>query len=227
MAEDPAVKHPVLVAIEAAAPAGCTIATNTSAIPIGELAAVLERPERFLGAHWFNPPQWVPAVEVIPHAGTAAEHVARVVALLERLGKEPTVVADSAGFVANRIQFAMFAEAASIVAEGLASAADVDRIVRGSFGFRLPFFGPFAIADMAGLDTYAGAYGALERGLGERFAVLEAIRERVARGELGTKAGGGFVELSADELPRLLAARDEAYVALSRLLAELGSRRGA
>ena len=92
-------------------------------------------------------------------AGMGAEALFEIVSRmdLERLGKEPTVVGDTAGFVANRIQMAMFKEAAAVVAEGFASAEDVDRIVRGSFGFRLPFFGPFAIADMAGLDTYAGA----------------------------------------------------------------------
>lgn len=227
VAEDPAVKDQVLAAIEAAAPAGCTIASNTSAIPIGSMAAGMARPERFLGAHWFNPPQWVPAVEVIPHAGTAPEHVERIVDLLQRLGKVPTVVGDAAGFVANRIQFAMFKEAASVVADGVASAEDVDRVVRASFGFRLPFFGPFAIADMAGLDVYAGAYAAMERDLGPRFAVPEALREHVEAGRYGTKTGGAFLDIQPEEIPRLVAERDRAYAELGRLLRRLAELEGA
>ena len=83
------------------------------------------------------------------------------------LDKAPVVVGDGPGFVANRIQFAMFKEAARIVEEGLASAEQVDEVVRSSFGFRLPFFGPFTIADMAGLDVYADIFDTLERGLGQ------------------------------------------------------------
>jgi 3-hydroxybutyryl-CoA dehydrogenase len=218
VAEDPGVKAIVLRAIEDAASDDCTVATNTSAIPIGDLAAGLRRPERFLGAHWFNPAQWIPCVEVIPHETTADVHVTRVVALLEALGKQPTIVRDTAGFVANRIQMAMFKEAAAVVADGIATADDVDRIVRGSFGFRLPFFGPFAIADMAGLDVYAGAYAALERSLGPRFAVPESVRDHVDAGRFGTKAGGGYVDIAPEDLPRILADRDASYVALTRLL---------
>lgn len=226
VAERPEVKHGVLSAVEEAAGDDCLIATNTSAIPIGELAAPLRRPERFLGAHWFNPPQWVPCVEVIPHAGTAPEAVERITALLEALGKEPTVVGDAAGFVANRIQFAMFREAASVVADGVATPEQVDRVVRSSFGFRLPFYGPFEIADMAGLDVYAGAYAALERGLGERMSAPPALLEQVDAGRLGVKSGGGFRDLDPETVEWMLAERDALYVALGRLLEGRGARGG-
>ena len=95
--------------------------------------------------------------------------------------------------------------------------------MRNSFGFRLPFFGPFMIADMAGLDVYAGAYAALEADLGERFAAPGELTERVARGCLGAKAGGGFSALGPEDLPRVARERDRAYVALSRLLATLAA----
>lgn len=221
--EDPSIKHPVLATIEAAAPRDAVIATNTSAIPIAELSAPLTHPERFLGAHWFNPSQWVPCVEVVPGPATSQDHIDAVIALLGRLGKRAAVVGDGPGFVANRIQFAMFKEAASIVEEGLATPEVVDEVVRTSFGFRLPFFGPFEIADMAGLDVYAGAYSSLEAGLGERMAVPAAITERVAAGRLGMKSGGGFLDLGPDEAAAMAAWRDTAYVALSRLGADLGS----
>jgi 3-hydroxybutyryl-CoA dehydrogenase len=217
--EDVAVKHPVLAEVEAAAADHTIIATNTSAIPIRVLAAPLRTPERFLGAHFFNPPQWVPAVEVIPGPKTDPAVVEAMVALLRRLGKDPVPVGDGPGFVANRIQFAMFREAALLVEEGIASADEVDRVVRSSFGFRLPFYGPFTIADMAGLDVYAGAYQTLSAELGPRMSAPESLSDLVSGGRLGTKSGGGFL------LPETAASRereeqrDQLYAALERLRA--------
>ena len=120
--------------------------------------------------HWFVPPLLVPCVEVIPRPDDRRHGVEQVVEVLTRLGKAAVVVGDGPGFVANRIQFAMFREAAKIVEEGLATPEQVDQVVRSSFGFRLPFFGPFTIADLAGLDVYADIYEALERGLGPGFS---------------------------------------------------------
>lgn len=224
--EEPGLKGRVLSAAGAAAPSAL-IATNTSAIPIGELAASVPAPERFLGMHWFNPAQWVPAVEVIPAPATAPEAVERASALLRRLGKEPTVVGDAAGFVANRIQFAMFKEAASVVADGIATPEEVDSVVRSSFGFRLPFYGPFAIADMAGLDVYAGAYGALERAFGPRFAAPPALLELVGQGRLGAKAGGGFLAPGQESAEQRARRRDAAYAALTRLREQLDAEAAA
>jgi len=219
--EDPAVKAAVFRRVEAAAPAEAIVATNTSAIPIADLSKAFTRPERFLGVHWFNPPQWVPGVEVIPGPHTNPAVVERCHELLRRLGKRPVTVGDSAGFVGNRIQFAAFKEAVQIVADGVASPEAVDEIVRTTFGFRLPFYGPFAIADMAGLDVYAGAFAALERGLGPRFAAPEKLRELVEQGRLGNKSGGGFLGITGEEAEKMAARRDESYAALARLLDEL------
>ena len=145
------------------------IATNTSAIPIRELAPALRSPERFVGTHWFNPPQWIPCVEVIAGPSTSPEVIAKTASLLTRLGKKPVVVGDAGGFVANRLQFAMYKEAVSIVADGVATPEQVDEVVRNSFGFRLPIFGPFMIADMAGLGRLRrrvrGARGGPRRAL--------------------------------------------------------------
>jgi 3-hydroxybutyryl-CoA dehydrogenase len=219
--ERPDVKAEVYAAIEAAAPADAVVATNTSSIPIAGLAPGLRRPERFLGVHWFVPPLLVPCVEVIPASATAAHVVDRVVELLHRLGKTPVVVGDGPGFVANRIQFAMFKEATRIVEDGLAAPEQVDEVVRSSFGFRLPFFGPFTIADMAGLDVYADIFDTLEDGLGEGFAAPRILREHVERGELGVKTGRGFLELSESQADGLIDRRNRAYVALGRLRQEL------
>jgi 3-hydroxybutyryl-CoA dehydrogenase len=215
------VKVDVYAEIEAVAGAEAVVATNTSSIPIAQLAAGLRKPDRFLGVHWFVPPLLVPCVEVIRAATTADHVVDHVVAALNRLGKTPVVVGDGPGFVANRIQFAMFREATRIVEEGLAAPEHVDEVVRSSFGFRLPFFGPFTIADMAGLDVYADIFDTLEGGLGEGFSAPRLLREHVDRGEFGVKAGRGFLELSRMQADQLIDRRNRAYVALARLRQEL------
>ncbi len=215
------VKVEVYASIEAAAGESAVIATNTSSIPIGLLGSHLEKPARFLGVHWFVPPLLVPCVEVIPSPATDEAIVADVVDALTALGKTPVVVGDGPGFVANRIQFALFKEAAAIVEDGLATAEQVDEIVRSSFGFRLPFFGPFTIADMAGLDVYADIFETLERGLGPGFSAPELLTAHVAKGEFGVKTGRGFLDITQDEAAALIDRRDRAYLALARLRREL------
>ena len=219
--ERPDVKLAVYAEIEPAAADDAVIATNTSSIPIAELAAGLRRPGRFLGVHWFVPPLLVPCVEVIRAPSTEDRVVTLAVEALTRLGKTPVAVGDGPGFVANRIQFALFREAARIVEEGIAGPEQVDEVVRSSFGFRLPFFGPFTIADMAGLDVYADIYETLERGLGPDFAAPEILRQHVERGEFGVKSGRGFLELSQTEADELIDRRNRAYVALAGLRREL------
>jgi 3-hydroxybutyryl-CoA dehydrogenase len=112
-------------------------------------------------------------------------------------------------------------EALQCVEEGVASAQEVDEVVRSCFGFRLPFFGPFQIADMAGLDVYSSVLGTLRDGLGERFETPNALRELVEQGRMGTKSGAGFLEYSDEERERLLLERDRRYAALNELLERL------
>src|ERR1700694_4677676 len=115
VAEDLEVKQQVLRDCEQAVDAHAVIATNTSSLPVDELAAALRRPERFLGMHWFNPPEWTPGVEVVPVPATDEGVVERVVQLLRELGKSPAVVKPGVGFVANRLQMALLCEAVRCV----------------------------------------------------------------------------------------------------------------
>ncbi len=219
--EDMDLKRDTLGACSGAAPPGAVIVSNTSSLPINDLAAFVGDQERFCGMHWFNPPEWTPGVEVIPARETTTETVERVVEFLRGIGKRPAVVGDGPGFVANRIQNALFLEAVRCVEEGLASPQEVDEVVRSCFGFRLPFFGPFQIADMAGLDVYESVLGVLEEGLGERFEAPETLRKLVEGGRTGTKSGAGFLEYTEEERDRLLIERDRRYAALNELLERL------
>jgi len=219
--ESVGLKEEVLGICSAGASPEAVIVSNTSSLPMDELARFVEGPGRFCGMHWFNPPEWTPGVEVIPAANTDAGTVERLVGFLRSIGKRPAVVGSGPGFVANRIQNALFLEAVRCVEDGLASPEEVDEVVRSCFGFRLPFFGPFAIADMAGLDVYASVLGVLRDGLGERFEPPRMLLDLVDEGRTGTKAGAGFLDYTDEERGRLLLERDRRYAALLELLDRL------
>lgn len=215
-----ALKRDVLGVCASGAP-DAVIASNTSSFPIDELATFVVNPARFLGMHWFNPPEWTPGVEVIPHMGTDPAVTAQVMAFLHAIGKRPVMVGSGPAFVANRIQCALFREAVACVEAGLATPAEVDEVVRSTFGFRLPFFGPFQIVDMAGLDVHASVFRTLERDLGPEWQVPEILAREVDAGRLGTKTGAGFYDYTSEERNRLLIERDRRYAALARVLADL------
>jgi 3-hydroxybutyryl-CoA dehydrogenase len=216
-----AVKHEILARIGASAGDDTLIGSNTSTISIGKLAEALDRPARFLGVHFSNPAPFVPGVEVIPHATTDPDAVARVVELLRQCGKVGVPIADVTGFVLNRLQYALFSEAARLAEEGVATPQAIDLIARTTFGFRLPFFGPFAIADIAGLDVYEFCYGSLGEAYA-RFEEPQILKEKVDQGDLGVKTGRGFLATPPHRSADLAAYRDEAYRALALLLERLG-----
>ena len=216
------IKHATLGRISAAARPDAIIGSNTSTISIAKLAEVVENPERFLGVHFSNPAPFIPGVEVIPHEGTSEATVQAARTIVGETGKETATVKDVTGFVLNRLQYALFHEAAQVVEEGIATAEDVDTLVRTTFGFRLPFFGPFAIADMAGLDVYAFCYKSLQTGFPERFATPQILQEKVDAGQLGTKTGSGFLDVPAERTAALVAYRNKAYVAMQKLIEDLG-----
>jgi 3-hydroxybutyryl-CoA dehydrogenase len=206
VAEDVEVKRSVLAAVEAAAPRDAVIATNTSSLDVEQLSTALGRRERFLGMHWFNPPEWTPGVEVVPVSASDDDVVERVTGFLRAIGKRPAVVRAGVGFVANRLQMALFSEAVRCVEEGVASAEEVDEVVRSCFGFRLPFFGPFQIATMAGLDIYRAVLEQHRAGLGDRFLVPDDL-------------DAGFYEYADPDA--VAAERDKRYAALAELLERL------
>lgn len=219
--ENRQLKLEVLAKIDASNTDGI-IATNTSALPIGELADALSNKSRFMGVHWMNPAPFVPGVELIASEHTSDEVFEAARALVLAAGKVPAKVADVPGFVANRLQFALFKEAVKVVEEGLATPEDVDNVVSSTFGFRLAIFGPFAIGDMAGLDVYKASYDTLQGKYGDRLAAPETLSRLVAAGKIGLKAGGGFLQIPASRAAELVAYRNRAYQQLSALRADLG-----
>jgi 3-hydroxybutyryl-CoA dehydrogenase len=221
--EIPEIKREVFRRIGEAARPEAIIATNTSTLPVHTLADAVVRPERFLTVHFSNPAPFIPGVEIVAGERTDPAIVPVVRELLGRAGRHSAQVADTPGFVLNRLQYVLLKEAMSIVEEGIASPGDVDTIVSTTFGFRLCFFGPFAIADMAGLDVYANCFKTFEDAYGERFATPKLLKETVAAGHYGVKNGQGMTgAFPPDHMARLVAWRNTAYSRLNRLLEELG-----
>jgi 3-hydroxybutyryl-CoA dehydrogenase len=220
--EVPEIKRAVLARVEAAARPGTIIGTNTSTIPVHVLAEALEDPTRFLTVHWSNPAPFIPGVEIVAGEHTDPSVIPAVKQMLARAGRRSAQVADVPGFVLNRLQYVLLKEAMTIVEEGVATAEDIDTIVTSTFGFRLPFFGPFAIADMVGLDVYANGFATLEQAFGERLAAPKVLTDLVAQGRYGTKTGSGFLELDPEKREELIAYRNKAYNAMGELLRELG-----
>lgn len=182
------------------------LASNTSVIPITEIAQGLETRERILGTHWWNPPFLVPLVEVVGTDATAPAIVERVIALLTSVGKTPVhVKKDVAGFVGNRLQHALWREAIAIVAEGIADAETVDTVVKASFGRRLAVLGPLENADLVGTDLTLDIHNVVLKYLDRSPGPSPYLRGLVDCGRLGVKSGEGFRGWTPDEAAALRA----------------------
>ncbi len=173
------------------------IASNTSAIPITELAAVTNRPDKVLGLHFFSPVPMMQAVEVIKGAGTVDETARTGRDFVLQIGKEPIMVnRDVAGFVINRINFPSAIEAMNLVEQGVASVEDIDKGLRLAAGRRM---GIFETGDMVGLDVTYGAMKAMFEETGDpRWYPPLLLRRKVKAGHLGRKAGKGWYEYNED-----------------------------
>ncbi|MEH0970119.1 3-hydroxyacyl-CoA dehydrogenase family protein [Micromonospora sp. CPCC 205546] len=185
--ERPDLKRAVLREAETLRPA--LLGSNTSSIPIAALAEGLARPERFLGLHFFNPVWAMALLEVVVGPATAAETTAEAVALAGRLGKDPVVVRDMPGFATSRLGVTLGLEAIRMVADGVASPADIDKAM--VLGYRHPV-GPLELTDIVGLDVRLDIARTLQAAYGDRFAPPPLLEEMVAAGRLGKKSGEGF-----------------------------------
>jgi len=195
------------------------LASNTSSYEINELAAGVPNPERIIGTHWFHPPQITPCIEVIPSKDASQENIDFVMKFLTSMGKMPTICKSAPGFVANRIQMAMAAEAIALVEEGLATPVEVDRVVKSSFGFRLAAYGPFEIIDQAGADTYLSIYKYLYEKLGKaHFRPSRLLEKQVQAKKLGLKTSGGFYDYGPGAADAMRQDRDRKFYARLNLV---------
>ncbi len=165
------------------------LVSNTSSISITALAGSVANPERVAGMHFFNPVPVMKLVEVIRGLQSSDETVATVMALAERIDKTPVQVADAPGFVANRLLLPMINEAIFCLSEGVATAEDIDRVMR--LGASHPM-GPLALADLIGLDVCLGILEVLHGEFGDKYRPAPMLRQMVAAGRLGRKSGAGF-----------------------------------
>lgn len=220
--EVPETKKEVLARIEKAKRPETIVGTNTSTIPVRVLAEAFEDPSRFLTVHFSNPAPFIPGVELVAGERTDEAVFPLVEDMLRRAGRRSARVADVPGFVLNRLQYVLLKEAMAVVEEGIATPEDVDTIVSTTFGYRLPFFGPFAIADQAGLDVYANGFAIMEKAFGERLAAPGILKDLVARGHYGVKTGSGFLSGLEGKTDEVVAHRNTAYGRLAGLLRELG-----
>lgn len=187
--EQVAEKLRVLAAAESVVGDDTVLATNTSALSIGELATALRQPERFLGMHFFNPVPASKLVELIIGPATAAPVRERAVSCVRALGKTDVVVRDSPGFATSRLGVLLGLEAIRMLEEDVAEPDAIDRAME--LGYRHPM-GPLRLTDLVGLDVRLAIAEYLATALGDRFAPPRLLRDKVARGELGRKTGVGF-----------------------------------
>jgi 3-hydroxybutyryl-CoA dehydrogenase len=193
--ENEALKTAVLRQADAAAKADAILATNTSSLSIGKLAAATQRAHAFVGLHFFNPVPVMALVEVVHGPRTQGSTTEAAVALAERLGKTPVVVKDSPGFVVNRLLCPMLNEAVLAYSEGIATPQDIDEAMK--LGSNHPI-GPLALCDLIGLDVVLAVMEVFRREFDDpKYRPAPRLKEMVAAGHLGRKSGRGFYAYDA------------------------------
>lgn len=185
------------------APATALLTSNSSAIPIGRIGAGLPTRERMFGLHYFMPAHSVPLVEVVYSDASDPARGDELCAFMRATGKVPVKVKkDVPGFLANRLQHALCREAFALIEAGIATAEDVDLAVRFSFGFRFLAVGPMLQRDHAGLDVHCAAASTIYPDLADNKEPPRVLRDKVAAGHHGIKAGRGFYEWTPESIAR-------------------------
>ena len=204
--ENLAVKQNMFVELDRICSAQAILCSNTSVISITQIGERAVHRERIVGTHFYQPPFLVPLVEVVRTEFTAPECMERIFDLMRDAGKVPVRVQKVApGFIANRMQHALWREAFALIDEGVCDAETVDIAVRNSFGLRLPVLGPVANADMVGLDLTLAIHDYVLPYLNRSPLPSATLRARVEHNQLGFKTGSGFLPWTEESIA---AARD-------------------
>jgi 3-hydroxybutyryl-CoA dehydrogenase len=176
---------------------GACFATNTSSLPVAEQAAATERPQRFIGLHFFNPAQVMPLLEVVRAEGSDDEAVELGFAIGEKLGKTTVVAGDNRGFIVNRLLVPYMLDAIRAHEQGVGSVQDIDTGMMAGASHPM---GPLTLADFVGLDTLASIASVMHEAYGEeRFAAPETLTRLVDAGHYGRKSGRGFYDYSGEK----------------------------
>jgi 3-hydroxybutyryl-CoA dehydrogenase len=208
ISENLLIKQDFFTRLDQAAPE-TILCSNTSGLSITEIAAKCQKPERILATHFWMPPYLIPLVEVIAGRRTDLDIAWKVMGLLKTCGKVPVLVRkDVPGQLGNRIQYAMIRECLHIVAEGIATAEDVDLAIKKGFGLRLPVYGVFEHMDLVGLDLFQSVLDYLARELSDAKETPPIHLDKIAKGELGARAGRGFLEWPEGRADQVKARRD-------------------
>jgi 3-hydroxybutyryl-CoA dehydrogenase len=190
--EDLATKKTLFAELEQIVKPSGILATNTSTLPVVEMAMATQRPDRVCGIHFFNPASVMSLVEIVKPVTASDDTIAAATGFAARCGKDPVLVEDRAGFVVNALLFPYLNNAVRMMEYGTASMADIDSAMQGGCGFPM---GPFALLDLVGLDTSVAILDALyEEFRDPNYAAVPTLRRKVAAGQLGRKSGRGFYE---------------------------------
>lgn len=199
--EDMTLKQETFAKLEQLCREDCIFCTNTSVMSPTEISAKLTHKNRFVGTHFWNPAHLIPLVEVVKTAYTDEEVVETVLALLRGVGKKAVLCKkDVPGFIANRMQHALWREAISILENGIADAETIDEAVRSSFGLRLPQLSPLENADMVGLELTKQIHAYILPHIEDSHMPSKLLDEHVEKGELGYKSGHGFFTRTPAEI---------------------------
>lgn len=211
-------KQRIFAQLDVICPERTILASNTSTLMPSKLASATQRPDRVLIVHYVNPPYLIPLVEVVRHPGTSDASVEVVTALLKKVGKSPAVLnRECPGFIVNRLQVALLREALSIVDNGIASAEDVDTVIKSSIGRRWAAAGVFEVFDIAGWDVIINVTRNLLADIESSRDLSPLISDKVERGDYGTKTGKGFYDYTPETAEQLTKRIQQVLVAVEQL----------
>ncbi len=218
IAENLEVKQDIFRKLDEICDAKTLFTTNTSGLSISQIATAVSHPERFAGMHYFNPPQIVPAMEIIKGKETSDATCEVLMDLAKQMQKQPILVQkDVPGFVASRLQFAVVREALHLVEEGIASPADIDAVMKHGLGLRWALLGPLEIADLGGLDIFNTVGSYVAKSMSNATDSPKVLQDLVAAGKLGAKTGSGFYDYPPGKASALIAERDEKLQEILRI----------